>query len=238
MATIGIIGDYQPERPSHRATDDALAHSAGALGLDLQTKWIATYALSQDGWEDRIGGFDGFFVAPGSPYKSLEGSLNAIRFAREKKRPLIGTCGGFQHVVIEFARNVLDVRDAQHAEYNPEASTLLVTSLSCSLAGKSFVVQIAPGSLAYRAYGCNQVTENYYCSFGLNPEYRAQLESAGMRTTGVEAGEEQTHGESRIIEWPEHPFYLATLFVPQIRSTKECPHPLINTFLLASTEST
>ncbi len=234
MFRIGIIGDYHHERPSHRATDDALIHSSKALAIALQCEWVPTESLMEERWEKRLDPFDAFFIAPGSPYKSLEGSLNAIRFAREKLRPLIGTCGGFQHVVIEYARNVLHVQDAQHAEYDPNASSLVVTSLSCSLAGKSFTVNIDPDSLAGRAYCSMQARENYYCSFGLNPEYRVKLENAGLKATGIEAGEEQTRGEARIMELPGHPFFLATLFVPQIQSKKESPHPLINAFLSAA----
>ena len=94
-----------------------------------------------------------------------------------------------------------------------------------------------PDSLAWRIYGRQEVEERYHCSFGLNAASRNQLESAGLLTTGVEAGEEQSRGESRILELPTHPFFVAALFVPQMRSATESPHPLIEAFLHAAAGS-
>jgi CTP synthase (UTP-ammonia lyase) len=101
------------------------------------------------------------------------------------------------------------------------------------LAGKALLIDIAPNSLAGRIYGNPQVEEQYRCCFGLNTHYRSQLESAGLLTTGIEAGEEQSYGEPRILELPSHSFFVATLFVPQMRSTLTAPHPLIKAFLQA-----
>jgi CTP synthase (UTP-ammonia lyase) len=235
MPKIAIVADYQPNLASHVATDAALEHAARGLGIHYSREWLATERLATHG-PHLLEPFDGFFIGPGSPYKSLQGAIDAIQLARESGRPLIGTCGGFQHVVIEYARNVLGLVDAQHAEYDPSASRLLITALPCSLAGKTLLIDIGPSSLARRIYGRQQVEECYRCTFGLSASYRSQLESAGLLTTGVEAGEEQSLGESRIMELPTHPFFVATLFVPQMRSTAESPHPLIEAFLRAATD--
>ncbi len=140
-------------------------------------------------------------AAPGSPYRSLDGALAAIEYTRLTGLPLIGTCGGFQHIALEFARNVLGLTDAEHAESSPNASRLFITPLSCSLVGKAMSIRVAPDSIAGRCYAQAEVTENYYCNFGLNPNYEEDLESAGLRITGRDSD-----GEARILELPSHRF--------------------------------
>jgi CTP synthase (UTP-ammonia lyase) len=161
----------------------------------------------------------------------MQGALQAICFAREANVPFIGTCGGFQHVVIEYARNVLGFVDAQHAEYDPEASTLFVSALSCSLVGKSMQVYLEPNSKAMACYQQSPVTEKYYCQFGITPQYQPLLHEGGLSITGRDQD-----GEPRILELPEQRFFLATLFVPQTSSTAAQPHPLILAYLHAALE--
>jgi CTP synthase (UTP-ammonia lyase) len=98
----------------------------------------------------------------------------------------------------------------------------VVTALACSLVGQTDTVRLEAGSLAARLYGRHQTLEDYYCNYGLNPEYRARLERAGLRVSGVGAD-----GEARLVELPGHPFFLATLFLPQSRSRPTAPHPLL-----------
>ncbi|MGD0114173.1 MAG: hypothetical protein ABSD48_20125 [Armatimonadota bacterium] len=100
MLRIAVVADYQPTRPSHVATDAALGHAGRGLGIDYSREWLPTERVATDS-PHLLEPFDGFFIGPGSPYKSLQGAIDAIRFAREPGRPLIGTCGGFQHVAIE-----------------------------------------------------------------------------------------------------------------------------------------
>ena len=115
---LAIIGEYNPDFEPHVQTDAAIAHAASALGLDVQSEWIST----ADARITHLTGFDALWLAPGSPYRNLSGTLDAIRFAREHNVATLGTCGGYQHMVIEFTRNVMGIRDAQHAEYDPYAS--------------------------------------------------------------------------------------------------------------------
>src|SRR5262245_18934308 len=104
--TIGIIGDHDASFPPHLATDAAIQHAAAVLDLGIAVTWLPTESL--DGFaDDRLQLYDALWCAPGSPYRSMQGALNGIRYAREHGRPFLGTCGGFQHVVIEYARNVL-----------------------------------------------------------------------------------------------------------------------------------
>jgi CTP synthase (UTP-ammonia lyase) len=174
--------------------------------------------------------FDALWCVPGSPFRSMTGALNAIRFARESDRPLIGTCAGFQHIVIEYARNVLGFADAQHAEYDASASTLFVTPLSCSLAGGvTLWVKVDPESRAGRAYQTPDVQEQYYCNFGLNPEYQALLHDGGLKVVGRDKD-----GEARVVELPDHRFFIGTLYVPQLNSAPEQPHPLVIAYLEAA----
>jgi CTP synthase (UTP-ammonia lyase) len=214
MTTIAIVGERLPDFPPHVATDAAIAHSAEALGLDVVAHWIAT--------DEELPEVDAIWCAPGSPYRSLDGALAALRLGRERGIPTLGTCGGCQHMLLEFGRNVLGLEDAQHAEYDPYASRLFVTPLTCEVAGRTMDVTLR----ASRLYGgATEVQEAYYCNFGLNPEYREQLDAAGFRITGVDAD-----GDARLFELDGHPFYVATLFVPQMRSN----HPVVTEFVAAA----
>lgn len=229
QAKVGIIGDFNRDNQSHLKTNEALAHSAASRGIDLKTEWLPTETL-ENGLEEKLSGFDGLWCAPGSPYRSMQGALNAIRFARERSVPFIGTCGGFQHAVIEYARNVLGITDADHEESNPYASKLIISKLVCSVFDKTLTVKIKPGSRAHAFIGRDELHEYYYCNFGLDPAYADAIDLGGLRITGAD-----DNGEARIVELRSHPFFIATLFLPQFSSTESEPHPLILSFLEAAT---
>lgn len=228
---IGIIGDHDPGRPSHRATTNALRHSADALGAALEIQWLPTESLENHA-EEILRGFDGIFCAPGSPYRSMQGALNAIRYARENGVPFIGTCGGFQHAAIEYARNALGVHGAGHEETDPGADDLAVTALSCSLAGESRKVLLDRESMAYRIYGQTEIVERFSCSYGLNPEFRKRFRESGFRISGADE-----NGEARILELAGHRFFTATLFQPQLSSEAGRPHKLITAFIKSASRS-
>jgi CTP synthase (UTP-ammonia lyase) len=228
---IGVVGEFDPDRPTQVATGAALEHAARSLDLDVSTTWIDTARIGSSR-APVLDSFDGLLIAPGSPYRSLEGALEAIRFARTEDRPLLGTCGGFQHLVLEYGRNVIGLSDAHHAEYDPDASVLFITPLSCSLAGKEMDVVLSPDTKAASAYGCLHTKERYYCSFGLNPAYEAPLADAGLEVSGRDGD-----GEPRIVEVPGLRFYVGTLFVPQTASAPELPHPLVRAFVRAAAQS-
>jgi len=225
---VGIIGDHDPDKSSHAATGAALEHAAEYLGIGVETEWLPTVRLEGRAAQT-VERFDALWCAPGSPYESLEGALEAVRVAREGGVPFIGTCGGFQHAVIEYARDVLGFSDARHAEYDPYASNLFIRPLSCSLAGRKMLVEVRPGSKARDIYGASEAEEEYRCDFGLAPEHQDLIEEGGLHVSGVDAG-----GEARIVELADHPFYVATLFVPQMNSSAERPHPLVVAFLGAA----
>jgi len=211
---FGIIGDFDSNNPTHVGTNSALTH-AGACSIE----WLATNEAHD------YSSFDGLICSPGSPYRSEQGALDGVRYAREHNVPLLATCGGFQHLILEYARNVAGFKDAAHEENDPSASVFFLQRLACSLAGKTLNVSTQPGTLAHRCYASETAEERYYCNFGLNPEYRSTLVDAGL----VVSGWDDT-SEVRIVELPGHPFFLGTVFVPQMRSTSEHPHPLVSGF--------
>jgi CTP synthase (UTP-ammonia lyase) len=227
---IGIIGDYNPEFISHQATMDSLHHAAAALCLTIIPEWLPTEAIAKH--EIDLMRFDGFWCAPGSPYRHFEGALTAIRFAREQRTPFIGTCGGFQHTLLEFGRNVLGIVDAAHEEVTPDAATLIINKLSCSLVGKTGAIHLIADSIAHDVYKTTAIEEQFRCNYGLNPLYADQFSRHDLCITGV--GPE---GEARIVELEHHPFFVATLFLPQLSSTAEMPHPLIFRYLLTATDN-
>lgn len=237
--TIGIIGDYQPSSDTHLTMEPALQHSGNSIGIEVQSVWLPTEQLELRSSEIELSEFDGLWAATGSPYNSLSGALAGIKFARERNVPFLGTCGGCQHAILEVARHVLGFADAQHAEYDPYSSNLFVSKLVCSLAGQEMNLALKSGSMVARLYGGKtNITERYYCNFGLDRKHEALLESAGLKIVGLDISEQASANEhdspARIFELSGHPFFLATLFVPQVRSTKESPHPAITGLVKAS----
>jgi len=224
MTRIALLGEHNPTSETHLATQEAILHSSKYLEAEIVAEWISSNEVSQSILED----YQGLWVMPGAPHHNLENSLSAIRYAREKQLPTFGTCGGFQLIVLEIARNLLGITDAQHTEYSSEAKIKIITPLSCSLKGLELPIKIVEDSLVGRLYKRSQVNERYYCRFGINPEYRHQLLAAPIAVVGKD-NEEQI----RVIELPGYRFYIATLFVPQVMSSFESPHPLVTGFLEA-----
>jgi CTP synthase (UTP-ammonia lyase) len=228
---LAIIGDYNDNFRPHKATNEAIKHSIEKYNIQLDFEWISTDTIESE-FEKIISTYSGFWIAPGSPYKSMTGALKIIRHTRENNIPTIGTCGGFQHMVIEFARNVLGITDAEHAEYDPYSSKLVVNPLSCSLAGQTLEIELTDkSSKTFNIFGTEKINEKYYCNFGLNPEYQNQLDENGFRIVGTD-----NLKEARILELENHLFFIATLFVPQDNSTEEKPHKLVTEFLKTITK--
>jgi CTP synthase (UTP-ammonia lyase) len=223
---IALVGDYSEEVVAHRCIPDAL-RLASAPAPSITFKWISTTALSDPKRE--LEPFSAVWLVPASPYASMEGALSAVRFARETNRPFLGTCGGFQHALIEFARSVAGLKDADHTETSPDAATPVVTQLSCSLVDKSQVIRFVPGSRLRESYGADTAIEGYRCNYGVNPAYRAQLENAGLRFTAFD-----DQNEIRAFELPTRTFFVGTLFQPERSALTETPHPLIRAFVQAT----
>ena len=222
MNNIAIVGEFNPGCETHIATNKAIEHSGKSLAIDVNYQWISTIDID----ESIFTHFTGIWVAPGSPYKNMERTLWVIKNARERLIPCFGTCGGFQHIILEYARNVLEFADAHHAEYNPYASNLFISELACSLAGQKMTINFTPDSQVAKIYNSPSTIESYYCNFAINPDKVKFLKTGYLQITGID-----NNNEPRIVEIFNHPFFIATLFVPQTRSTAENPHPLISAFI-------
>ena len=124
---------------------------------------------------------------------------------------------------------MLGVHDAEHEETAPGASNLVISKLTCSLFGQARAIKITPGTLAHQVYGKEEIVEEFRCNYGLDPEYRDKIDRGGLKVAGVDS-----KGEVRIIELPDHRFFIATLFLPQLSSSSDMPHPLIVAYLKAA----
>jgi CTP synthase (UTP-ammonia lyase) len=226
---IAVVGDRLARFAAQDSIEVALRHSADALGTTFEVTWFDTPALTE-GADELLQRADALWCAPGSPFLSMEGALAGIRLARETRRPFLGTCAGFQHGVIEIARNVLGIEHAHHAEYGGETSApLFIDELQCSLVGQAMHVRIVDDDTR-ALYGADDVVEQYYCRFGLNEEHRAALHDVGLEVAGVDISD----GTTRIMRLSGHPFFYLTLFVPQTSSTPEAPHPIVTAYLDAA----
>jgi CTP synthase (UTP-ammonia lyase) len=221
---IGLIGDRNLEVRAHAAIPRALDLAGKSLARPLEPVWLPTSTLGR-GPDDRLTGLGGMWCVPGSPYENTEAALWAIQAARERPLPFLGTCGGFQHAILEFARNVLGAPGAAHAELSPAAKDPWISELSCSLVGASGLVRLLAGSKSATAYGKDKATEEYHCNYGLNAAFRERLEAGGLKIAGVDEA-----GEVRILELDEHPFFIATLFQPELSAYRGVPHPLVRAF--------
>jgi CTP synthase (UTP-ammonia lyase) len=224
-ARVALTGDRSPLVRSHTRIPRLLEALRVHDGLTLDAYWVST----EDVPDTRLEDFDGVWVLPGSPYRSEAGALSAIQTAREHNIPLLGTCGGFQHALLEYARNVCGVTDASHAETAPTAEQQVVVPLTCSLVGHEGAVRVEPGSLAERALGAERSIERYHCAYGLNPSYAEMLAAHGLRFTGHD-----DEGAIRIAELPAHPFYLVTLFQPELAGDGDTCHPIVRAFAEAA----
>ncbi|WP_405844008.1 hypothetical protein OG528_35120 [Streptomyces platensis] len=218
-ARIALVGDRSDAVRSHARIPGLLEALRVRDGLDLDAYWIPTEDAHQG-----VDGFDAVWVLPGSPYRSERGVLAAIRAAREGGIPFLGTCGGFQHALLEFARDVCGVTRAGHAENAPETADedAVILPLACSLVGHEGIVNVTPGSRAAQLLGADRTQARYHCNYGPNPDYIDVLRAHGMAFTGTDAS-----GELRIAELPAHPFFLATLFQPELDGDGTRAHPLI-----------
>src|SRR5689334_15979695 len=137
----------------------------------------------------------------------MAGALRAIRHARENGVPFLGTCGGFQHAVIEYAQAVLGWRDATHAETTPDAGRNVISALTCGLLDGEGLIRFVPASKLATAYGAPETTAEYLCRYGVNPDFRRALVRGPLREAATDAD-----GDIRAVELDGHPFFVATLF--------------------------
>ena len=219
---LALVGDRSSAVRSHGRIPVLLEALRTRDDVVLDAYWVG----SDHADEAELDRFDGIWLLPGSPYRSLEGAIRAARIAREAGNPFLGTCGGFQHALLEYARDVCGITGASHAENTPGADEQVVVQLTCSLVGHEGVVRVEPGSTVERILGAERSVERYHCSYGLNSTYAETLRAHGMRFTGYD-----DEGAIRVAELPEHPFFLVTLFQPELAD--DC-HPIVRAFAAAA----
>jgi CTP synthase (UTP-ammonia lyase) len=238
---IGILGDYDPRSPTLPAVSKSLEHASALLNLAVEAEWIPTPSLLAPDAQKKLEGFDGIWAAPGSPYKSFDGMLKGIEFARRRDWPFLGTCGGFQYAFIECVRNVLGIADADSAENNSGSKNIVIYPVSCAvpnrakgapkLSGPIPEIRLRPGSYLHSFYSKDTAVEEFFCNFEVNPDF----EWVAMET-GFPVVARGPQGEIRAIESPTHRFYIATLYQPQLSSQPGKPHPLVLAFVQASAD--
>jgi CTP synthase (UTP-ammonia lyase) len=220
--SLAVLGDRDTRHLTHRELDACLALLPG----DVAARWVAT-----DGPDARrIDAFDAVWVVPGTPYRDDGAALAAIERARTGGMPILGTCGGFQYMLVEFARNVAGLAGAAHAEADPSAQVRVVAPLACSLVGQERTVTPVPGTLLESLCGPAPFAGFHWCGYGLDPAHAGALVAAGLvvSATAADAGVEA-------VELPSHRFYLATLFQPQVGSSRRTsPHPLVTALVDAA----
>jgi CTP synthase (UTP-ammonia lyase) len=220
---IALVADRSPGVRSHTRIPLLVEALRERDGIALDPYWIPTPDAGD------LDAFDGIWMLPGSPYRSEAGAVAAARTARERGIPFLGTCAGFQHMLLEYARGVcgMDAAHAENGEHGREADFLL-TPLACSLAGHEGVVRLTPGSLIERIMGVRDTVEAYNCSYGLNEAHERTLTTHGLAFTG-----HADDGTVRVAELPGHPFFLGTLFQPELAGDGTRPHPVISAFAAA-----
>ena len=222
MPSIVLLGDHDPSYVTHRALDVL----ADRLAPDASLAWVSTTGTD----DPQLASADGVWVVPGTPYVD-EGAVHAVlRHRREEGLPTLGTCGGFQHLVLEFARSRLGMHGAAHEETEPGAEQVVVAALACSLVGEVRPVTAVPGTRMAEICGLEPFDGFHFCSYGVDLRHRDALVAAGLvfsafaPDAGVEA-----------VELDGHPFYLGTLFQPQMASLDGGPvHPLVLAFVEAA----
>lgn len=224
---IGLIGDRDPGVTAHRAIERALPLTAAALGFSVDYEWLATDSIDPA----RLSSFDGLWCVPASPYRDTDAVLATIRYAREQAIPFLGTCGGFQHALLEYAQNALGWRDAEHGELPTQGGRAVIAPLSCALVEARQSIRLAEGSQAAQAYGALCIEEGYRCRYGLNPQFAAALLDGPLRASGWDED-----GEVRVVELTGVGFFVATLFQPERAALEAHVPPLVRRWLQVCAE--
>jgi CTP synthase (UTP-ammonia lyase) len=225
LPRIALVGDRSSTIKAHTRIPAILRSTQLGTG-PVEPYWIGTDTI--EGLSD-LAGFDGIWLTPGSPYIAIDGALKAVETARTLSIPFLGTCGGFQHLLLEIARDVCGLGQAHHAEVDPDAELLVIAPLSCSLADAEDTITIVAGTKAAAAMGAGPATERFFCRYGLNPAFADTLVSAGVRFSGHDA-----NGDPRVVEVTDHPWMVGALFQPELSSDATLVHPLIRAFVDAA----
>jgi CTP synthase (UTP-ammonia lyase) len=223
---IALVGDYNENVVAHRAIPLALKRAVAALRADVSWEWLPSRELRRSS-EPQLEPYAGLWCVPGSPYENAAGVIAAIRFARLRERPFLGTCGGFQHAIIEYAQAVWGI-DALHAETHPGAEDPVIAPLVCGLVEVSGGLHFERGSQLGAIYRRESASEEYHCNYGFNPLYADRLKTGPLK---VAARDDE--GSVRAVELAYHPFFIGTLFQPERAALRDQLPPLVKAFVAA-----
>lgn len=223
-----LLGDYNAEHVAHQCLQEAVRLAAAAADVPVEVHWLETSALDSADAKRLLAQAAGVWVVPGSPYADMDGVLTVIRHARESGLPLLGTCAGYQHALLEYARNVLGYPQAGLSEVEPDCAMPLIGPLKCALIETDGGIVLQPGSRLAALYGTERVDEGYHCSYGLNPEYAPLFDGSALSIVAHDV-----EGDPRAFELAEHPFYFGTAFQPERSARLGVAHPLVAAFVRA-----
>lgn len=221
---IALVGERDLSKRAHVGIETSIALFQRSADPALTFRWIPTTQLTDGACEQLLATATGIWCTPGSPYESTAGALRGIRYAREHQRAFLGTCGGFQHALMEFSENVLG-RTAQHQETDTSAKEPLIAKLSCSLVGTKARVVVAPGNDFAKWLGGEESIEEFNCNYGLAPALTPIFAGSDLKFVAYD----EMH-QVRAFQLSKHPFFVGTLFQPERRAFTGTLHPLINAF--------
>lgn len=241
QVTVGLVGKYVELPDAYLSVVEALRHAGLHHDVAVEIRWINSEELEEAGVEDLLAGLDGILVPGGFGDRGIEGKISAISYARQRKIPFLGLCLGMQLAVVEFARSVMGLSQANSTEFNPATPHPVIDLLpeqkkQDKLGGTMrlgrYTCRLTPGSLAHRAYGTDIVQERHRHRYELNDRYDQALAQAGMVISGINPKRNLVE----IIELTGHPWFVATQFHPEFKSRPNRPHPLFRDFIGAVTE--
>ena len=236
---IAVVGKYVTLRDAYLSVMEALYHGGFHHGADVQIRWVASDDLGGGATEEALRDVDGVLIPGGFGIRGVEGKVAAVRFAREHGVPFLGICLGLQCAVIEYARHVIGLEGANSSEFDPATPHAVidllpeqkdVTDLGGSMRLGAQPCHLVPGTRAAEAYGEPVVYERHRHRWEVNPAYHEQLEAHGL----VLSGNSHNGRLTEIIELPDHPFFVAGQFHPELRSRPTRPHPLFRDFVGAA----
>ncbi|HEV2498874.1 MAG TPA: CTP synthase [Terriglobia bacterium] len=239
--SIGMVGKYVEYQDSYKSLNEALTHGGLAHSVKVNQIWVEAEGLEGDNWEDQLSGLDGILVPGGFGKRGILGMLRAIEYARTRKTPYFGICLGMQCAVIEFARNVCGLKDADSSEFDPATSHRViyklrelrgVDELGGTMRLGAWTARLKPGSFAHQAYGTVEISERHRHRYEFNREYEESLVANGLDITG--ATPDGTYVE--VVELRSHPWFLGCQFHPEFKSRPLDPHPLFKAFVGAANE--
>lgn len=220
-ARIAVIGDFNPTIIAHTAVNESFRLAASLYHGTLEPVWLGTETIVP-GANLSTSDLSGVWCVPGSPYRSAEGALWAIQWARTRSLPFLGTCGGYQHALLEFARNELGLKGAEHGEENSDTPIPLVHRMACSLIDQQQEVFVTEQSFR-PIYGGDSGMEGYHCSFGLNPAYEKLFAGSNLQIVA-----RSVEGAARACRLRGHPFFVGTQFQPERRALNGVLHPVVH----------